>query len=58
MFWVFHLGFGVSVWCLGLGFRVFVLEFGVWGLGFRVLGLRFGVWGMGFRVWDLGFWCF
>ena len=37
LFWVFHLGFGVSVWFLGLRFSVFVLGFGVSDFGFRVL---------------------
>ena len=49
---------------LGLGFRVWVLRFGVLGCGggFRVSRLSiFGVKGLGalgFRVWVLGFRCF
>ena len=33
---------------VGVGLRV-------WGLDFRGKGLGIGVYGLGFRVWDLGF---
>jgi hypothetical protein len=39
----------------GLGFRVWVLRFGVEGFGFRVSGgLGFGVWRLGLSVWGVG----
>ncbi len=65
-----NCGFGVGVWGLMFGFRVWGLGFGVWGLGFtstlrRLLrisleflpgkGLRFIVRGFGF--WVLGLCC-